>query len=193
MGGVWERQIRTVKNVLCSLIKSSPRRLDEESLRMFLAEAECIVNSRPLTLESLHDPDSKPLSPSQILTMKTRVASPPPGVFQEIGVYARKRWRVVQHMANSFWSRWRKEYLQLLQSRQKWSETKRDLKEGDIVLMKDDGTPRGQWPLALVVETHKSNDGLVKSVSLRSRGSCFDRPVHKTVLLVAGDEEMSQC
>ena len=53
MGGVWERQIRTVKSVLMSLIKSSPRVLDSETLRTFLVEAESIVNSRPLTLENL--------------------------------------------------------------------------------------------------------------------------------------------
>ena len=191
MGGVWERQIRTVKSVLCSLIKSRPRKLDEESLRTFLAEAEAIVNSRPLTLENLHDPESKPLSPNQILTMKTKVASPPPGVFQGEGTYARKRWRVVQHMASSFWSRWRKEYLQLLQCRQKWTGVKRNLQDGDVVLMKDEGTPRGQWPLALVTDVHKSKDGLVRSVTLRSKGSNYDRPVHNTVLLVAREEGMS--
>ena len=188
MGGVWERQIRTVRSVISSLIKSSPRRLDEESMRTFLTEAEAIVNSRPLTLENLHDPESEPLSPNQILTMKTKVASPPPGVFQSEGAYSRKRWRVVQHLANAFWSRWRKEYLQLLQVRNKWTDTKRNLQVDDIVLMKDDDVPRGKWPMARVVETHTSKDGLVRSVSLFAKGNTFRRPVHKTVLLVARDE-----
>ena len=54
----------------------------------------------------------------------------------------------------------------------------------DVVLMKDDGVSRGQWPMARVVETHQSKDGLVRSVSLYSKGSVFKRSVHKTVLLV---------
>ncbi len=120
-GGVWERQIRTIKSVLMSLIKSSPRVLDSETLHTFLVEAESIVNSRPLTLENLSDPESKPLSPKQILTMKSRVVSPPPGVFQKADVYCRKRWRISQHMANMFWSRWRKEYLPLLDIQSKQS------------------------------------------------------------------------
>jgi hypothetical protein len=66
MGGVWERQIRTIKSVLVSLIKASPRVLDGETLMTFLVEAEGIVNSRPLTLENLSDPESKPLSPQQV-------------------------------------------------------------------------------------------------------------------------------
>jgi hypothetical protein len=188
MGGVWERQIRTVKSVLCSLLKSCPRKLDEESLRTFLAEAESIVNSRPLTIESLHDPEIKPLCPNQILTMKTKVVPPPPGVFQGEEVYSRKRWRVVQHLANSFWSRWRKEYLHLLQVRHKWTQAKRNLQVNDIVLMKEEGTSRGQWPMARVLETFVSKDGLVRSVSLYAKGSTFKRPVHKTVLLVANDD-----
>ena len=187
MGGVWERQIRTVKSVLMSLIKSSPRVLNKETLRTFLVEAESIVNSRPLTLENLSDPESKPLSPKQVLTMKSRIVSPPPGVFQEADVYCRKRWRISQHMANAFWSRWRKEYLQLLQERQKWTEEKRNLMVGDVVLLKEEGDARNKWPLGRVMEVHPSKDGLVRSVTLRVGGATFKRPVHKTVLLVAAD------
>ena len=189
MGGVWERQIRTVKSVLSSLLKSCPRKLDEESLRTFLTEAEAIVNSRPLTLENLHDPETTPLTPNQILTMKNFVASPPPGDFQGEGVYARKRWRVVQHLAEKFWSRWKKEYLQLLQLRQKWAGEKRNLRVGDVVLLKDD-TVRGQWPMGRVVEVHPSDDGLVRSVSLKVRGVILKRPVHKTVLLLEVEEKL---
>ena len=121
--------------------------------------------------------------------MKTKVASSPPGVFQGEAVYSRKRWRVVQHMADTFWSRWRKEYLKILQSRNKWTETKRNLQVDDVVVMKDDGASRGKWPLARVVETHESKDGLVRSVSLYAKGSTFKRPVHKTILLVAREEK----
>ena len=187
MGGSWERQIRTVKDVLTSLAKSSPRKMDEETLKTFFAEAEAIVNSRPLTLENLQDPDSSPLSPNQLLTMKSKLVSPPPGVFQKNDVYCRKRWRVAQHLANCFWTRWRTGYLQLLQSRQKWTKKRRNLQVDDVVLLKEDGTGRGHWPMARVVEAHQSKDGLVRSVTLRVKDSTLKRPVHKTVLLVAAN------
>ena len=180
-----ERFIKRCRSVLMSLVKSNPRVLDEETLRTFFTEAEAIVNSRPLTLENLHDPDSGPLTPNQILTMKSRVVLPPPGEFQAADVYCRKRWRVAQHLANSFWSRWRKEFLQLLQSRQKWTEEKRNLQLDDVVLWKEEGVVRGRWPMARVVKVHPSKDGLVRSVSLRVGQTTYDRPVNKTVLLVA--------
>ena len=111
MGGAWERQIRTIKSILVSLIKSNPKELDAETLRTFLTEAEGIVNSRPLTVENLFDPESDPLCPNQILRMKGRVVLPPPGVFQEAEVYCRKRRRIDGGI--SFWDRWRKQCLQL--------------------------------------------------------------------------------
>ena len=191
MGGVWERQIRTVRNVLNSLIKSSPRTLDEETLTTFLVEAEAIVNSRPLTTENLHDPDSRPLSPNQILTMKSQLVLPPPGVFQERDMYCRKRWRITQHLANCFWSRWRKEYLQMLQSRSKWTDSKRNLKVDDVVLLKEEGVVRGHWPMGRVTEVHTSEDGLVRTVSVQVGKQRLKRPVTKTVLLLAANGNTS--
>ena len=48
MGGVWERQIRSVRNFLASPLESHGTHLDDESLRTFMVEAEAIVNCRPL-------------------------------------------------------------------------------------------------------------------------------------------------
>ena len=100
-GGVWERQIRTVRSVLFSLLASSGSQLDNESLRTLMCKVESIVNSRPLTVEQLADPDlPAPLTPNHLLTMKSKVLLAPPGNFEPADVYARKRWRRVQHLAN---------------------------------------------------------------------------------------------
>ena len=90
MGGVWERQIRSVRNVLQSLLKDIPGRLDDESLRTLFVEVEAIVNSRPLAVDNLNDETVDPLTPNHLLTMKTKVLIPPPGVFQKADVYCRK-------------------------------------------------------------------------------------------------------
>lgn len=81
-GGVWERQIRTVRNVLRFTLSSSLGRLDDASLWTFFYEAAAIVNSHPLTVDNLNDPDSlEPLTPNHLLTMKPTAALPPPGRF----------------------------------------------------------------------------------------------------------------
>ena len=115
MGGVWERQIKSVRNVVLSL-QDNRRQLDDEALRTLMCEAEAIVNCHPLTVNQLADPDSPgPLTPNHLLTMKLKVVLAPPGVFQAADIYCRKHWRRVQHLANELWTRWRKEFLLSLQ------------------------------------------------------------------------------
>ena len=59
-----------------------------------------------------------------------------------------------------FWTRWKREYLQLLQASPKRNEKQNDLEVGDIVVMKQDSRIY-EWPLARVSEVHRSNDGRV--------------------------------
>ena len=113
--------IRTVRSALEPLIMSSGDQLDDEAFRTFMTEAECIVNSRPLAVNELSDPEIlEPLTPNHLLTLKPKILLPPPGKFQRTDLYSRKWWRRVQYLTNEFWLRWRREFLNNLQSRQKW-------------------------------------------------------------------------
>lgn len=202
MGGVWERQIRTVRNVLASLLHHHGTQLDGESLRTFMVEAEAIVNCRPLTVDTINTAlTPQPLTPNHLLTMKSKVIMPPPGDFQRPDLYSRKRWRRVQYLANEFWTRWRQDYLQSLQPRQKWVRARRNMQVGDIVIVKDDNLPRNLWKLALVEGVFVDTDGLVQKVKLRVSNSTLDkngrptrpesnlyRPIHKLVLLLPREE-----
>ncbi|XP_068748844.1 uncharacterized protein [Montipora capricornis] len=126
MGGPWERLIRTVRNALEPLLMKVGNQLDDETLRTFLTEVECIVNSRPLSVDYLSDAQApEPLTPNHLLTMKPKRVLPPPGEFQRPDVYSRRRWRRVQFCANELWLRWRTEYLQMLQVRHKWVRLKK--------------------------------------------------------------------
>ena len=189
-GGVWERLIRSVRAVLTSLLNEHSARLTDESFRTLLAEAELIVNSRPLTTET-SDPNAPALSPIQLLTLKSKVVLPPPGVFQKEDIYCRKRWRHVQHLSNEFWSRFRKEYLQSLQQRNKWTNPRRNFMVDDVVLLREPNVSRQQWPMARVIRTFPSEDGLVRSVELRvpSATKPLKRPIQKIVLLVEASSD----
>ena len=123
MGGLWERQIRSAKTILEEFLKTHSHSLNDESLRTLRVEVEIIINLRPLIVETISDSKSeKLLSPSNLLTMKTSVVMPPPGEFSKPDAYSKSRWRLVQHIAGEFWSRWKKEFLQSLQVRQIWKK-----------------------------------------------------------------------
>ena len=198
MGGVWERQIRSIRTILTALMKDHSTMLNDESLRTLMAETEAIINSRPLTVDTLNDANSPlPLSPMQLLTLKSDVVFPPPGDFQRPDLYCKKHWRRVQFLANEFWRRWRTEYLAALQARQKWSKIHRNFMVGDVVLVKDSSifTRRNGWPMALVEEVLPSDDGLVRQVKLRvaykqeDKSRVLLRPISKLVLLVGVDDQ----
>ena len=191
MGGVWERQIRSARSILSSLLKTHGHSMNDESLNTMMTEVEAILNSRPLAVELLNDGSSiNPICPSNILSMKSKVVMPPPGEFVQADIYCRKRWRRVQHIAEEFWSRWRKEFLVTLQERKKWTKNKRNFQVGDVVILKDDSQHRNHWPMALITKTHQDRNGDVRNVELKlgkrkSTGNVIlERPISKIVLIL---------
>ena len=188
-GGVWERMIRSTRAILASLMLTHGQSLNDESYRTLLVEVEATINSRPLTVDCINDPSTiQPISPSNILTMKSSVVMPPPGHFVKEDVFCRRRWRRIQHIANEFWSRWRKEYLSNLQSRSKWSSSKRNMAVGDVVLVRDDtNSHRNCWKLALVQKVLESKDGHVRTVQIKQGSHSYDRPTNKLIVLVENE------
>lgn len=199
-GGIWERQIRTIRSVLDVAVTQCPGKLDDASLRTLFYEAMSIVNSRPLSVDGINVPKSlEPLTPNHLILMKSRIALPPPGNFVKEDLYAAKRWCRVQYLTEQFWSRWKKEYLLNLSLRQKWHAPRCNVKVNDIVIIKEDTVPRNQWHLGQVVETTYGPDSLVRRVKVQvgerraatkdcpSRPSVIERPIQKLVLLLECD------
>ena len=71
-----------------------------------------------------------------------------------------------------------------LQEKQKWAHPSRNFTVNDIVLVVDDKVPRSSWPLGRITSVRKnSTDEYVRSVTVKTRTSLYDRPVDKIVLL----------
>lgn len=196
-GGVWERLIGTVRQVLSGLLREHGSRLTSDTLSTLFHEVAAIINNRPLCVAQLEDSTAcEPLTPNHLLTLKPEPIFPPPGDFQREDLYSRKRWRRVQYLVEQFWNRWKREYLPTLQPRRKWYLQRDSVRPGMVVLMSEEGAPRGTWKMARVEKTYPSDDGLVRSVQLKlatvqktTKGQLavqttfMDRPVHKLVPL----------
>lgn len=183
-GGVWERLIRSIRKVINSVVKE--QLLNDDCLHTLFCEIEAILNDRPITVNSDNPDDLEPLTPNHLLLMK-RKPNLPPGVFNKADNYSKRRWRQVQYMANLFWHRWVREYLPLLQEREKWNEKKRNLKVGDIVLIVDANAPRNSWPMGLVLATIPDKSGLVRQVKVKTSTNVLIRPVDKLCVLLEMD------
>lgn len=95
-------------------------------------------------------------------------------------------------MAEEFWCSCKSDYLHLLQHRKKWQKHSRNLKLGDLVLVKDDEATRNEWPTGIVHRTFPSSDGLVRKVEIAvvkdmKRVFCV-RPVSDLVTLLEFQE-----
>nr|XP_016848197.1 PREDICTED: uncharacterized protein LOC107982700 [Anolis carolinensis] len=185
MGCVWERMIDLYRKILDAMFLNC-KYLTHDVWVTLMAEVTAIVNSRPLVPITTDSDNPQLLTPASILTQKATE-------WQEImypvpeGFY-RALWKQTQTLANQFWRRWKAEYLAQLQSRRKWKDSKPNIQVGDIALLKNKSLPRFKWPLARVVETLPSPDGLVRKVKLRvcqnGNVSVLHRPICDIVLLL---------
>ncbi|XP_055487755.1 uncharacterized protein LOC129695020 [Leucoraja erinacea] len=192
MGGAWERMIGVARRIIDYMfLQNGAARLTHEVLTTFMAEVTAVINARPLIPVS-SDPESPfILTPATLLTQKTGVPLPPPGDFGK-GVLLKEEWKRVQSLAEVFWSRWRREYLVTLQTRRKWLDTRQNLKEGDIVLLKDKQARRNEWPMAIISKTFPSQDGKVRRVEIRiskdGGQKLYVRTITEVVLLLSPED-----
>ncbi|KAL0161393.1 hypothetical protein M9458_045118 [Cirrhinus mrigala] len=92
-GGVWEREVRSVKSALYT--QSVP----EEVLMTVLLEVEAILNSKPLGYVSSDMADADPVTPSSLL-MGRPDGSLPQVIYLESEMLSRRRWRHSQILAD---------------------------------------------------------------------------------------------
>ena len=85
--------------------------------------------------------------------------------------------------------------MQSLQERKNWTNTKRNLKVGDIVILQEANTIRNDWQMYRVMQAYCDEKGFVRSVRLKiesinqtDRNNIVDRLVSKVVLLLESEE-----
>ncbi|KAL0150553.1 hypothetical protein M9458_054146 [Cirrhinus mrigala] len=147
-------------------------------------EVESILNSKSLGYVSSDVADVDPVTPNSLL-MGRPDGSLPQVVYPESEMLSRRHWRHSQVLADRFRSRFIRDYLPSLQTRQKWHASPPDLKEQTFVLIIDPQLPRSLWPVGQVIKTHQSPDGHIRSAHVLIKGQVYTRPVARLVILPA--------
>ena len=98
----------------------------------------------------------------------------------------------MQYLADEFWRKFSKEYLHKITTRQKWHKKKPNLKPDDVVFICDETSPRAQWNLGRVITVHPDEHWIVRSVSVKSKGTELKRPIHKLCLLVPASKNKEE-
>ncbi len=189
MGGVWERMIGVARRILDAMLLQAGRaRLTHEVLTTLLAEVTAIMNERPLIPVSSDPENSYILTPSMLLTQKTGTHSSPLSDINA-GDMLKCQWKRVQVLADEFRYRWRREYLSTLQCRKKWPQKELDIKEGDVVLLKEKQAKRNEWPIGIIVKAAPSEDGMIRKAEVKvvkqGMTKIYYRPISKLVFLMS--------
>lgn len=193
-GGIWERKVGQIKRALeGALVQVGNKLLNYDEFATFMAEAVAIVNSTPLWEVSSDPNEPFPLTPQQLLTLKEPLICSESLNSPDIDAYGKLRWKKVQYLCEQFWRRWRRSYILNLQSRQKWVKKRESLRINDVVLLKTPNCKRNEWPMGVIVAVKDSNDGVVRTVSVKV-ARCKDgstvkcstllRPISEVVLLL---------
>ncbi|XP_067940881.1 uncharacterized protein [Watersipora subatra] len=190
----WEQQIRSIRAALEGQLSRHSARLTSTRLRIAFYEAMNIGNSRPISAEALNDHGVQVITLNHLLTSKPAHCTPLPGKFDSTEVFGQKMWRKTQQMADEFWTAWKDSYLQQITKRQRWERPQENLRAGDIVLVKEENTPRYEWPTGKIIEVTQGEDGKVRRVRvqiatsiLHLKGSVLERPIQKLILLLKAE------
>ena len=185
-GGLWERAIRKVRSILDAVILvNGNRAISRDEMDTLFKEACAIVNNTPMYQSSHHPDEPLPITAASLMTMKDTPNPPPLDIFTEadLNAYGKLRWRRIQHLADEFWHRWRNNVLSELMSRQKWTKQYPNLIAGDLVLMRAKNLKRNDWPTGVIQDVKLSDDGIVRSCTVRTNKGLYVRPVCELVKL----------
>ncbi|XP_058824211.1 uncharacterized protein LOC131684935 [Topomyia yanbarensis] len=184
MGGVWERLVRSVKEILRAI--NDGRRLTDEILQTSIVEAEDIINSRPLTYVSQDSEEVDALTPNHFLrgppSKQRNVTSPPPHPAEAL----RDTYKRTQQLASELWQRWIREYVPSINQRTRWFGETKPLKAGDLVYIVE-GNNRKCWVRGIVEEPIVSSDGRIRQAWVRTRTKRYRRAAANLAVLELDD------
>lgn len=171
-GGCWESMVKVVKSHLFRVVGQQV--LSYEELLTVLTQVEALINSRPLTALSSDPAEPSALTPAHFLHTAPLLSLPAAPVDSS---NLRERHSLLDGMVQSFWQRWRMEYLHQLQARAKWTTPSIPIELGSVVIIIIDNAPPLAWPLGVVEAVHPSKDGTTRVVTVRTNKGSYVRPV----------------
>ncbi|GFU11103.1 integrase catalytic domain-containing protein [Trichonephila clavipes] len=83
-------------------------------------------------------------------------------------------WQKITKIVQLIWKRWKVDYLNSLQQRNKGHFEKKNAKIGDMVIIKEDNLPSCQWSLGRINNIYPGKDSKVRVVEVKTtRGKWF--------------------
>ena len=195
--GKAERRIGVVKDLLRLSIGDT--RVTPLELQTIFMEISNICNERPIGVSKPRaDGTYTVLTPNHLLLGRSSNILPDDAQLSEDLHYS-SRYRLVNHVTTVFWKKWCAEVAPRLVFRQKWHEKSRNLRVDDVVMICESSPLKAKYRLAIVETVHTSDDGSVRSATVRysvvngerSTNIRVKRSVQRLVLILPVEEQDS--
>jgi hypothetical protein len=173
MGGLWEAGVKSVKRHLAASLGDQV--LTYEEFYTVLVQIEAVLNSRPITPVSSDPTDFEALTPGHFLLQEPMYMLPEEFEHGQGGLG--KRWSLLQQILGTFWRRWQSDYLITLQRRGKWTTKGGNIKEGDLVILKDPSRSPCRWRLGRISHCFPGTDDLVRVVEVKTKQGVYRRSI----------------
>ncbi|XP_066966716.1 uncharacterized protein [Macrobrachium rosenbergii] len=193
-GGFYERLIGVVKSCLQRALYR--KRISFLELTTIVAEAENIINNRPLTYVNEDNADIA-LTPAKLLYGRTFTMAPPLNKFVDVpfneNVELRENYASLCETIRKFEKLWLLDYLSSLRERHRNIESSNicPLSTGDLVLIANDNCKRYKYPLGIIEKLHAGPDNVIRTVEIKTASGNFTRPLNQVIPLQCNVREKS--
>ncbi|XP_051864122.1 uncharacterized protein LOC127566214 [Drosophila albomicans] len=161
--------------------------LNYDELRPLICQIAAILNNRSLLSVSENPDDFDALTSAHLLLGGPSTVILEPDLTM-LDYNRLDGWQRVTQLQQVFWTRWREEYLTLLQKRSKWRTPDRRLQVNDLVLVKDENLPPLRWPLARVMALIPGKDDECQVAELKTTCGSTRRTINKLCPLPLKDD-----
>ncbi|RVE43224.1 hypothetical protein evm_012104, partial [Chilo suppressalis] len=175
-GGLWEAGVKSAKFHLKRIL--GDRHLTFEELTTLFAQIESILNSRPICPMSSNPSDLCPLTPGHFLIGRPMTALPSPQLI-DAKISRLDRYNQLEQMRQHYWSRWHNEYIAELQHRIKWKQQYYSLKQGDLVIIKEDNLPPLKWRMGRIQALFPGKDGIPRVADICTSNGVIRRALSR--------------
>ncbi|GFS70012.1 integrase catalytic domain-containing protein [Trichonephila clavipes] len=155
-GGLWEAGVKSFKHYLYRTLVNS--KITFEEFETIIIQIEGILNSRPLVPLSDNINEYEVLTPGHFIIGRPISAIPEPAIL-DISDNRLSRWQYSTKCVLILWKRWKNDYLNHLQQRNKWQFEKNNVAVGCLVLLKENDLPPCKWTMAIILEVIYGIDG----------------------------------
>ncbi|XP_065367154.1 uncharacterized protein LOC135959932 [Calliphora vicina] len=179
-GGLWEAAVKSAKGHLTRTLDNT--RLTYEELATAMIDIEAILNSRPISPLSSDPSDFEALTPGHFL-IGAPLRSLPERDVPPIEINKLEYWARISAIKQQFWKKWSHDYINELQTRNKWTSTNSNICTGSLVIIKEDNLPPQRWLMGKIINIVRGRDDRVRVVDIKTTKGIIRRPIHRLALL----------